>query len=139
MPAFDALFVTSLYHAALGTRLNPELEAASLLIAAEDKAGRQWAKTDGYRAIPPMHHSTIYRTAHLRLANWSSCSTGMCWLSQSVRSNYAAASWCWIPSGERDGVRRHPRAHIHPHAAVSGTYYVNAPKGSGAIRFEDPG
>ena len=28
--------------------------------------------------------------------------------------------------------------HIHPHAVVSGTYYVNAPKGSGAIRFEDP-
>ena len=28
--------------------------------------------------------------------------------------------------------------HIHPHAAVSGTYYVTVPPGSGAIRFEDP-
>jgi uncharacterized protein (TIGR02466 family) len=28
--------------------------------------------------------------------------------------------------------------HIHPHSAISGTYYVTAPPGSGAIRFEDP-
>ena len=28
--------------------------------------------------------------------------------------------------------------HIHPHSIISGTYYVEAPKGSGAIRFEDP-
>jgi uncharacterized protein (TIGR02466 family) len=28
--------------------------------------------------------------------------------------------------------------HIHPHAAVSGTYYVTAPPGSGVLRFEDP-
>src|SRR5260221_1011341 len=28
--------------------------------------------------------------------------------------------------------------HIHPHSILSGTLYVEAPKGSGAIRFEDP-
>jgi uncharacterized protein (TIGR02466 family) len=28
--------------------------------------------------------------------------------------------------------------HIHPHAAISGTYYVALPKGASAIRFEDP-
>ena len=28
--------------------------------------------------------------------------------------------------------------HIHPHSAISGTYYVTAPPESGAIRFEDP-
>ena len=28
--------------------------------------------------------------------------------------------------------------HIHPHSVISGTYYVTAPPGSGAIRFEDP-
>src|ERR1700761_3554997 len=49
MPAFDALFVTALYRASLGTRLNGELKAASLLIAAEDKAGRRWAREHGYK------------------------------------------------------------------------------------------
>jgi uncharacterized protein (TIGR02466 family) len=28
--------------------------------------------------------------------------------------------------------------HIHPHAAVSGTYYVSVPPRAGNIRFEDP-
>ena len=28
--------------------------------------------------------------------------------------------------------------HIHPHSILSGTLYVEAPTGSGAIRFEDP-
>ena len=28
--------------------------------------------------------------------------------------------------------------HIHPTAIISGTLYVEVPKGSGAIRFEDP-
>ena len=32
----------------------------------------------------------------------------------------------------------HHSAHIHPHSIVSGTLYVQVPKGSGAIRFEDP-
>jgi uncharacterized protein (TIGR02466 family) len=28
--------------------------------------------------------------------------------------------------------------HMHPHSAISGTFYVGVPRGSGAIRFEDP-
>jgi uncharacterized protein (TIGR02466 family) len=28
--------------------------------------------------------------------------------------------------------------HIHPHAIISGTFYVEVPVGSGPIRFEDP-
>ena len=32
----------------------------------------------------------------------------------------------------------HHGGHIHPHSIISGTLYVDAPDGSGAIRFEDP-
>jgi uncharacterized protein (TIGR02466 family) len=32
----------------------------------------------------------------------------------------------------------HHGGHIHPHSIISGTLYVEVPKGSGAIRFEDP-
>ena len=32
----------------------------------------------------------------------------------------------------------HHTAHIHPHSIISGTIYVEAPPGSGDIRFEDP-
>src|SRR6185295_15546375 len=29
-------------------------------------------------------------------------------------------------------------AHIHPGSVISGTYYVAAPKGAGALKLEDP-
>jgi uncharacterized protein (TIGR02466 family) len=32
----------------------------------------------------------------------------------------------------------HHSGHIHPHSILSGTFYVEVPDGSGAIRFEDP-
>jgi uncharacterized protein (TIGR02466 family) len=32
----------------------------------------------------------------------------------------------------------HHSGHIHPHSILSGTFYVEVPRGSGAIRFEDP-
>ena len=32
----------------------------------------------------------------------------------------------------------HHSGHIHPHSILSGTFYVEVPAGSGAIRFEDP-
>ena len=32
----------------------------------------------------------------------------------------------------------HHSAHIHPHSVLSGTLYIEVPKGSGSIRFEDP-
>ena len=28
--------------------------------------------------------------------------------------------------------------HVHPHAVISGTYYVQVPKGSPGLKFEDP-
>ncbi len=41
----------------------------------------------------------------------------------------------WVNAMARGGVHA---PHIHPHAVISGTFYVTAPPGSGAIRFEDP-
>ena len=32
----------------------------------------------------------------------------------------------------------HHSAHIHPHSVLSGTLYIEVPKRSGSIRFEDP-
>jgi uncharacterized protein (TIGR02466 family) len=41
----------------------------------------------------------------------------------------------WINVMRRGAVHA---PHLHPHSVISGTYYVTAPPGSGAIRFEDP-
>jgi uncharacterized protein (TIGR02466 family) len=140
MAAFEALFVTPLYRASLGTRLNRELEDASLLIAAEDKAGRQWAKTHGYRGYtsyaslddlprraPAFGELVKLLDRHvLTFAKVSDFE---------LRRRKLALDSIWVNVMVAGGIHT---PHIHPHAAVSGTYYVNAPKGSGAIRFEDP-
>ncbi|HEY0302436.1 MAG TPA: TIGR02466 family protein [Rhizomicrobium sp.] len=41
----------------------------------------------------------------------------------------------WINVMPQGGVHG---GHIHPHSAISGTYYVAIPKGASAIKFEDP-
>jgi uncharacterized protein (TIGR02466 family) len=140
MAAFDAVFVTPLYRASLGTRLNPELEAASLLIAAEDKAGRRWAKDHGYKGytsyaalddLPlraPVFADLVKRIdAHVAaFARGADFELGR-------RKLKLDSLWVNVM---RKGAIHAP--HIHPHAVVSGTYYVTVPPGSGAIRFEDP-
>jgi uncharacterized protein (TIGR02466 family) len=140
MAAFEALFVTPLYRASLGTRLNRDLEAASLLIAAEDKAGRRWAREHGYKGytsyaalddlplrapafadlvkVIDRHVATFVRHADFDLSR---------------RKLKLDSLWVNVM---RNGAIHAP--HIHPHAVVSGTYYVRVPPGSGAIRFEDP-
>ena len=140
MPAFDALFVTPLLRASLGTRLNPELEAASLLIAAEDKAGQRWAKEHGYRGytsyaalddLPlraPVFADLVKRIDRevklfARKAQYE------------MAGRRLVLDSLWVNVMNKDAVHA---PHIHPHAAVSGTYYVTVPPGSGAIRFEDP-
>jgi len=140
MAAFETLFATPLYRASLGNRLNPELEAASLLIAAEDKAGRRWAREHGYKGytsyaalddlplrapafadlvkVIDVHVATFARQADFEL-----------------NRRKLKLDSLWVNVMNKGAIHA---PHIHPHAVVSGTYYVTVPPGSGAIRFEDP-
>ena len=42
---------------------------------------------------------------------------------------------CWVNVMPRDCAHT---AHIHPASTISGTYYVQTPKGASCIKFEDP-
>ena len=42
---------------------------------------------------------------------------------------------CWINIMPRHTVHG---LHLHPHSSLSGTYYVQVPRGSPGIKFEDP-
>ena len=140
MAAFDALFVTPLYRASLGARLNPDLEAASLLIAAEDKAGRRWAREHGYKGY----------TSYAALDDLPQRAPAFADLAKVLDRHVAAFARhadfdlnrrklkldsLWVNVMHKGAVHA---PHIHPHAVVSGTYYVTVPPGSGALRFEDP-
>ena len=140
MPAFDRLFATLLARSHLGTRLNPELESTALVIAAEDAAGRRWAKEHGYKSY------TSYASLDdlpLRAPVFADLVKR---IDKEVAGFARAAQFelgrrrlkldsLWVNVMDKDAIHA---PHIHPHSVISGTYYVAVPPGSGAIRFEDP-
>lgn len=144
MPRIDTLFVTRIYRAELtglkAVRLNSELEAACLSIAADDEAGRRWCAKNGYPGY------TSY--ASLDDLPWRVPVFGE--LVKALDSHVAAFSKVleldlgqqkltldsvWINILPPGGVHT---SHIHPHSVISGTYYVTVPEGASALKFEDP-
>ena len=138
MPGFQTLFPTRLYSA----KINPPrgLAGTCLAIAAEDKAGRRWARAHGYGGY----------TSYASLNDLTARASVFAELEKSIARHVAGFARksefdlggrkltldsLWINVMEKGAVHT---PHIHPHSVVSGTYYVTAPAGSGAIRFEDP-
>jgi len=138
MTGFTSLFATQLYQA----RLAPPrgLAQTCLAIAAEDKAGRRWAKSHGYGGY----------TSYASLNDLTQRASIIAELENSIARHVAgfarAAQFdlgkrrlkldsLWINVMNRGAIHT---SHIHPHSVVSGTYYVTTPPGAGAIRFEDP-
>src|SRR5580704_1062517 len=140
--SIETLFATPLYRAELprARALNAELEKTCLVIARDDRAGRRWAKAHGYRGYtsyaslddlprraPAFAELVKLLGGHVRaFAKVSDFE---------VHRRKLVLDSIWVNVMAVGGIHA---SHIHPHAVVSGTYYVNAPSGSGAIRFEDP-
>jgi uncharacterized protein (TIGR02466 family) len=137
----ETLFVTALYRAQIAARgLNAVLAKTCLAIAAEDRAGQRWAKAHGYRGYTsyaslddlPQRASVFdelvqHLDKHVR--NFGKA------LDFELDGRALALDSLWINVMDRGGIHA---AHIHPHSAISGTYYVEVPKGAADIRFEDP-
>jgi uncharacterized protein (TIGR02466 family) len=139
-----ALFPTLVYAAALqradSADFNRQLLKECRQLRLDDAAGRRWSKKNypgGY---------TSYGSAH-RLQSISPTFESLRRrLKRHVAAFAAAAEWdltgrelemtdCWANIMPRQTVHG---LHLHPHATLSGTYYVHAPKGSPGIKFEDP-
>jgi uncharacterized protein (TIGR02466 family) len=140
--AIEMLFATSLYRAELARAraLIAELEKTCLVIARDDRAGRRWAKEHGYRGYTsyaslddlvtraPVFAELVERLdLHVRAFARA--------LEFDLGGRRPALDSLWINVMDRGGAHA---GHIHPHSAISGTYYVALPKGAAAIRFEDP-
>jgi uncharacterized protein (TIGR02466 family) len=137
----ETLFVTALYRAQIAARaLNAALAKTCLAIAAEDRAGQRWAKDHGYRGY------TSYASLDDLPQRASVFDELVKHIDKHVRSFSNAVDFeldgralaldsLWINVMDRGGVHA---AHIHPHSVISGTYYVEVPKGAADIRFEDP-
>jgi uncharacterized protein (TIGR02466 family) len=134
------LFVTQLYEAEIaGGQLLEELARSIRGLAEEDAAGRRWSKDhrySGYTSYASLNDLPKRDPAFADLAR--------------LLTKHAAdfAADCAFELGRKPRLDSlwvnllrgggHHSGHIHPHSILSGTLYVEVPKGSGAIRFEDP-
>ena len=143
MPAeIRSLFVTKLYRARLegAPALNRELGVACRAIAKDDAAGRRWSRENGYKGytsyaslddLPARDpaFAALKKELDRHAKNFSRA------LHLDLDGAKLALDSIWINVLEPGGVHT---GHIHPHSVLSGTYYVDTPMGSSALKLEDP-
>jgi uncharacterized protein (TIGR02466 family) len=131
------LFSTLLYEAELDTGLLDELAYSIRTLAADDTAGKRWSREHsypGYTSYASLDDLPRRDPAFGDLARL---------LARHARRFAGELGWearprldsLWANLIKAGG---HHSGHIHPHSILSGTFYVEVPKGAGALRFEDP-
>ena len=134
------LFVTKLYEAELTHDPLLNALAHSIRALAEgDEAGRGWSRQHGYAGYTsyaslndlPRRDPAFGDLAKL-LTRHAAEFAKECAFDLARKPKLDSL---WVNLLKVGG---HHSGHIHPHSIVSGTFYIEVPKGSGSIRFEDP-
>lgn len=143
MATTETLFATTIYKSPLGGKdrgLNAHLRAEALALRQDDAAGRRWSERHGYRGY----------TSYASLNDLPQRSPTFAALARELDrhagrfvklQNFDAAprafklNSLWVNILEPGGVHT---GHIHPLSVISGTYYIETPKGASALKFEDP-
>lgn len=132
------LFATPLYEADLfDPALLDDLAHSIRSLAVDDKAGIGWSRANGYKGYTsyaslddlPRRDPAFAELKRLLARHAATFAKGLAW---DVKPKLDSL---WVNLLKGGG---HHSGHIHPHSILSGTLYVEAPPGSGAIRFEDP-
>jgi uncharacterized protein (TIGR02466 family) len=134
------LFPTLVYEALLDDEtLLTNLEQSCRLLATEDRAGQRWSREHGYRGytsyaslddlpLRDPNFAALVRLLDRHVAAFAKdCAFDL------KRRLKLDSLWANVlkPGGMHS-------AHLHPHAVVSGTFYVSVPRGSGVLKLEDP-
>jgi uncharacterized protein (TIGR02466 family) len=134
------LFATRLYEAMIDDRhLRDDLVHSIRTLAADDEAGKRWSRRNHYKGYTSYaslddlpRRDPIFADLQRLLARQATAFAGELAFDLGRRPRL---NGMWVnllrPGGHHSG-------HIHPHSIISGTFYVELPPGSGAIRFEDP-
>lgn len=142
--AIRALFPTRIYHAPLtksgSTRFDRTLADECEALAASDAAGARWSAKHylggytSYGSLDRLHLvSSVFAGLARRLDPHVQAFARS--LDYDLRGRTVAITDCWLnvmPAGVVHSL------HLHPTSFISGTYYVQVPKGAGALKFEDP-
>lgn len=135
-----SFFATPIYHAKLGALDAEELEASCLTIAEDDEAGQQWCDENdfpGYTSYASLTDlpwrfpifADLVQLLDTHVAKFAEE------LAFDLGDKTLQLEDLWINILPEGGTHS---AHIHPHSVISGTTYVAMPKGTSAIKFEDP-
>lgn len=142
MTSVSTLFVTKIYRTALADApaLNKALTASCRDLAAQDRAGQAWSKEKAYKGytsyaslndLPKRDPNFADLKKHLDKAAQAFAKE----LHLNMAGRKLVLDSLWVNVLEAGGVHT---GHIHPHSVLSGTYYVDVPKGASALKFEDP-
>ncbi|MCM2352245.1 MAG: TIGR02466 family protein [Pseudobdellovibrio sp.] len=138
-------FVTQIYNKPLAAPKilrplsNKLLEDVENLLAS-DEVGHKWSDKNyvsgytSYGSVDKLHlvlpnFKKLEQTLEIHLKNYLSS------LEYDIKASDLYLSHCWVnvmPEGAQHS------AHIHPLSVISGTVYLQLPKGSSPIKFEDP-
>ena len=134
------LFVTQVYEADISDgSLLADLTRSIRDLAGQDEAGRRWSRDHRYPGYTsyaslndlPRRDPAFADLAKL-LARHAASFAKECAFDLTRRPRLDSLWVNLLKSGGQHS------GHIHPHSILSGTLYVDAPSGAGAIRFEDP-
>jgi uncharacterized protein (TIGR02466 family) len=142
--SIQQLFPTQLYSARLRERdiaqINPQLVKEGRQLRKDDRAGRRWSAKHypgGYTSYGSAHRlqrvSPTFERLQLRLdRHVAAFAEALQW---DLAGRQLEMTDCWL---NIMGKRAVHSLHLHPLASISGTYYVQVPKGSPGLKFEDP-
>lgn len=145
MAEITSLFVTRLYRAALNELAKKkvdyeELNASCLVIAEDDEAGQKWCDKNGYPGYTSYASlndlpwrfpifAALEKALDKHVAEF--CKD----LGFDLQGRKLKCGSLWINILPEGGMHA---SHIHPHSVISGTTYVAMPKGTSALKLEDP-
>jgi uncharacterized protein (TIGR02466 family) len=142
--AIRALFPTLIYQAALASPASRHfartLTDECRALAASDAAGQRWSARHylggytSYGSLDRLHLvSSLFAGLRKRLDPHVRAFARR--LHYDLEGRALAMTDCWVnvmPAGVVHSL------HLHPTSFISGTYYVEVPKGAGALKVEDP-
>lgn len=139
-----ALFPTLLYTAALGAsgavELNRRLLRECLQLRLDDAAGRRWSAKNyqgGFTSYGSQARMQTVSPTFARLERRLNrhVQTFSRQLDFDLAGRELVMTDCWVNIMPRGVVHS---LHLHPLATLSGTYYVQTPRGSAGLKIEDP-
>jgi uncharacterized protein (TIGR02466 family) len=133
------LFATRLYEAELTNEsLLADLAHSIRNLAANDAAGQGWSREKGYAGYTSYaslndlpRRDPAFADLGKLLSKHAATFAEECAFDLARKPKLDSL---WVNLLRGSG---HHGGHIHPHSIISGTLYIEVPKGSGAIRFED--